>query len=215
MHGDGSRARLVEGGPRSFPLSIRDWCGNPRRQSAMLGWLEAGGGIKLLDCREMEKQMRRRGETIVAGDSKYSEVPSFLGHWCHLDEVQLKLIGEILHVQMWLIYLELKKLFYFGIEKMGKLITPHLHVKYLIYLLEIPQLKRGKKKTQQLLSQFYQHDWEWFRLLLFKGPQRRITGGRAFHNGKSIQRIYSTVQPKCHPTLWPLISTQSLAIKLL
>lgn len=66
----------------------------------MLGWLEAGGGIKLLDCREMEKQMRRRGETIVAGDSKYSEVPSFLGHWCHLDKVRLKLIWEILDVQM-------------------------------------------------------------------------------------------------------------------
>lgn len=75
MHGDGSRARLVEGGPRSFPLSIRDWYGNLRRQSAMLGWSEVGGGIKLLDCREMEKQMRRRGESIVAGDSKYSKVP--------------------------------------------------------------------------------------------------------------------------------------------
>lgn len=76
MHGDGSRARLVEGGPRSFPLSIRDWYGNLRRQSARLGWSEVGGWIKLLDCREMEKQMRRRGESIVAGDSKYSKVPS-------------------------------------------------------------------------------------------------------------------------------------------
>lgn len=42
----------------------------------MLVWSEVGGGIKLLDCREMEKQMRRRGESIVAGDSKYSKVPS-------------------------------------------------------------------------------------------------------------------------------------------
>lgn len=49
-------ARLVEGGPRSFPLSIRDWYGNMIRQSAMLDWLEAGGGIKLLDCREMENR---------------------------------------------------------------------------------------------------------------------------------------------------------------
>lgn len=37
--------------------------------------LEVGGRIKLLDCPEMEKQMRRRGESIVAGDSKYSKAP--------------------------------------------------------------------------------------------------------------------------------------------
>lgn len=93
-------ARLVEGGPRSFPLSIRDWYGNMIRQSAMLDWLEAGGGIKLLDCREMEKQMRRRGESIGAGGSKYSKVVSFLGHWCHTEVVRLKLIWEFLEVQM-------------------------------------------------------------------------------------------------------------------
>lgn len=67
----------------------------------MLGWPEVGGGIKLLDCLEMEKQMQRRGESWrVAGDSKYSKAPSFLGHWCHVEVDWPNFIWGFLEVQM-------------------------------------------------------------------------------------------------------------------
>lgn len=44
--------------------------------------------------------MRRRGESVGAGGSKYSKVASFLGHWCHTEVVRLKLIWGFLEVQM-------------------------------------------------------------------------------------------------------------------
>lgn len=40
------------------------------------------------------------------------------------------------------------------------------------------------KRTNSWATDFHQRDWKW--CFLFKGPQRRITGGKGFHNGKSI-----------------------------
>lgn len=102
MHGDRSRARWVEGGPRSFSYQSGSQGGNVRRQApswacwVLGGWWWRWQGEALFDSCEMEKQMQRGGGSIIAGDGKYSRVLSLLGlcHWCHVDPDWLKLIWE-------------------------------------------------------------------------------------------------------------------------